>query len=192
MICVAARELDDNSTLAVGTGAPCAAAMLAQNWTHRTWPSCLKREASVRNYQRCPFLLVIHEPVTRLWWFPLWALLWKPVHGDMLIILSSVVHKLTCMATWIRLILEEPTRNRRCVFREAAGERFREFLLEDDGADCPGCTSLCGEMRIHHHARLAQGGNSRYEAGLPEGTGPYKVFTNMAVMDFEPRASACA
>jgi glutaconate CoA-transferase subunit B len=30
-----------------------------------------------------------------------------------------------------------------------------------------------------------QGGNSRYDAGLPEGTGPYKVFTNMAVMDFE-------
>jgi glutaconate CoA-transferase subunit B len=33
-----------------------------------------------------------------------------------------------------------------------------------------------------------QGGNSRYEAGLPEGTGPYKVFTNMAVMDFEPES----
>ena len=30
MICVASRELEDGSTLAVGTGAPCAAAMLAQ------------------------------------------------------------------------------------------------------------------------------------------------------------------
>ena len=30
MICVAARELEDGSTLAVGTGAPCASAMLAQ------------------------------------------------------------------------------------------------------------------------------------------------------------------
>ncbi len=31
-----------------------------------------------------------------------------------------------------------------------------------------------------------RGGNSRYEAGLPLGTGPYRIITNMAVMDFEP------
>jgi glutaconate CoA-transferase subunit B len=30
------------------------------------------------------------------------------------------------------------------------------------------------------------GGDSRYEAGLPLGTGPYRIITNMAVMDFEP------
>ena len=30
MICVAARELEDGATVGVGTGAPCAAAMLAQ------------------------------------------------------------------------------------------------------------------------------------------------------------------
>ena len=30
MICVAARLLEDGSTVGVGTGAPCAAAMLAQ------------------------------------------------------------------------------------------------------------------------------------------------------------------
>ena len=33
MICVASRELEDGATVAVGTGAPCAAAMLAQK-TH--------------------------------------------------------------------------------------------------------------------------------------------------------------
>ena len=33
MICCAARELDDGKTVAVGTGLPCAAAMLAQR-TH--------------------------------------------------------------------------------------------------------------------------------------------------------------
>jgi glutaconate CoA-transferase subunit B len=33
-----------------------------------------------------------------------------------------------------------------------------------------------------------KGGNSRYEAGLPLGTGPYKIITNMAVMDFEPES----
>ena len=30
MICTAARELEDGATVGVGTGAPCAAAMLAQ------------------------------------------------------------------------------------------------------------------------------------------------------------------
>ncbi len=31
-----------------------------------------------------------------------------------------------------------------------------------------------------------QGGNSRYEAGLPAGTGPYRVISQLAVFDFEP------
>ncbi|MBT7891828.1 MAG: 3-oxoacid CoA-transferase, partial [Deltaproteobacteria bacterium] len=31
-----------------------------------------------------------------------------------------------------------------------------------------------------------KGGNSREESGLPAGTGPYKIITNMAVMDFAP------
>lgn len=30
-----------------------------------------------------------------------------------------------------------------------------------------------------------QGGNSRYEAGLPKGTGPYRIITNMAIMGFD-------
>ena len=30
-----------------------------------------------------------------------------------------------------------------------------------------------------------EGGDSREKAGLPAGTGPYKIITNMAVMDFE-------
>jgi len=32
------------------------------------------------------------------------------------------------------------------------------------------------------------GGDSRVESGLPPGTGPYKIITNMGVMDFEPRS----
>jgi len=30
-----------------------------------------------------------------------------------------------------------------------------------------------------------QGGNTRYEAGLPKGTGPYRIITNMAIMGFD-------
>ncbi|HEU18754.1 MAG TPA: 3-oxoacid CoA-transferase [Deltaproteobacteria bacterium] len=33
-----------------------------------------------------------------------------------------------------------------------------------------------------------QGGNSRDESGLPKGTGPYRIITNMAVFDFEPES----
>ena len=29
------------------------------------------------------------------------------------------------------------------------------------------------------------GSDARYEAGLPEGTGPYKVITNLAIMGFD-------
>jgi len=31
------------------------------------------------------------------------------------------------------------------------------------------------------------GGNSRYEAGLPKGTGPYRIITNMAIMGFDEK-----
>jgi glutaconate CoA-transferase subunit B len=33
-----------------------------------------------------------------------------------------------------------------------------------------------------------QGGDSRAKSGLPLGAGPYKIITNMAVMDFEPES----
>ena len=33
-----------------------------------------------------------------------------------------------------------------------------------------------------------QGGNTRYEAGLPAGTGPYKVITNLGVYGFHPES----
>jgi glutaconate CoA-transferase subunit B len=33
-----------------------------------------------------------------------------------------------------------------------------------------------------------QGGDSREKAGLPKGCGPYRIITNMAVMDFEPES----
>ena len=47
MICVAARELEDGASVGVGTGAPCAAAMLSQkthspnpvSYTHLTLPT---------------------------------------------------------------------------------------------------------------------------------------------------------
>jgi glutaconate CoA-transferase subunit B len=32
------------------------------------------------------------------------------------------------------------------------------------------------------------GGDSREKSGLPKGAGPYKIITNMAVMDFEPQS----
>ncbi len=33
-----------------------------------------------------------------------------------------------------------------------------------------------------------EGGTSREKSGLPLGTGPYKIITNMAIMDFEPNS----
>ena len=33
-----------------------------------------------------------------------------------------------------------------------------------------------------------QGGDSREKAGLPKECGPYRIITNMAVMDFEPES----
>jgi len=189
MICVASRELEDGATLAVGTGAPCAAAMLAQKLGSPNLSIMFEAGGISPQLPEMPISV-----------------------GD-----SRASHK-AVMVTSMGDIMDTCSRgyvdytflggaqidmygnlNSTRIGHDHQKPKVR--FPGSGGANDFG--SLCWKMMVltvQDAKRFVekcdfittpgwlQGGNSRYEAGLPLGTGPYKVFTNMAVMDFEPES----
>ncbi|KQC06289.1 MAG: 3-oxoacid CoA-transferase [Smithella sp. SDB] len=186
MICVAARNLEDGATVVVGTGAPCAAAMLAQK-THS--PNlCILFEAGgvAPNLPAMPISV-----------------------GD-----SRTFHQ-AIMASSMPEIMETCQRGMidYTFLGGAQVDMYGNINSTMIGPDhskplvrFPGSggandlASLCWRtmmMTIQDAKRFTndidfitspgylQGGNSRYEAGLPRGTGPYRIITNMAIMGFD-------
>ena len=189
MIVAAARNLEDGKTVGVGTGAPCAAAMLAQK-TH------------------APDLVVMFEAGGISPQLPT-----MPISvGDSRTFYRAIMASGMCeiMETCQRGMVDytflggaqiDMYGNLNSTLIGGTHQKPKVRLPGSGGANDFG--SLCWKMMVltvQDAKRFVekcdfittpgwlQGGNSRYEAGLPEGTGPYKVFTNMAVMDFEPES----
>ncbi len=186
MICVAARNLEDGATVVVGTGAPCAAAMLSQK-THS--PNlCIMFEAG----GVAPQLPTMPISV-----------------GD-----SRTFHK-ALMASSMPDIMETCQRGM-VDYTFLGGAQIDMYgninstMIGDDHSKpkvrFPGSggandlASLCWRtmmMTVQDAKRFTEtpdfitspgylkGGDSRYEAGLPLDTGPYRIITNMAVMGFD-------
>src|SRR6266853_887707 len=121
MISCAARLLEDGKTVAVGTGAPCAAAMLAQ----RTG---------------APNLVILFEA------------------GGIAPQLPTMPISVGDSRTFYRGLMATSNHDRR---------RFVEKL---DFLTTPGYLTGCG---------------AREAAGLPPGTGPYRVITDLAVLGYD-------
>lgn len=184
MICVASRFLEDGATVGVGTGAPCAAAMLAQR-TH------------------APTLFIVFEAggcgpeLPRM-----------PISvGD-----SRTYHKAT-MATTMIDIFEMCQRgiidyaflggaqidargnlNSTCI-----GDFDKPSVRFPGSGGANDFASLCWRTMVmteHDPRRFVEsldfrtspgfldGEGSREAAGLPPGTGPYRVITNLCVMGY--------
>ncbi len=186
MICAAARALEDNRTVVVGTGAPCAAAMLAQKLF-------------------APNLIVMFEAggVAPL-------LLAMPISvGD-----SRTVHRgikatsmAEIMATCQRGLVDFAFLGGAQIDRfgnlnsTMIGEDYRKprvRLPGSGGANDLGSFCWRTIIIIPQDARkfvpkldfittpgYLTGRGAREEAGLPAGTGPYKVITNLAVIGFD-------
>ncbi|MCP3922462.1 MAG: 3-oxoacid CoA-transferase [Desulfobacterales bacterium] len=186
MISVASRELENGATVGVGTGAPCAAAMLAQKMAS-------------------PELIIMFEAggiSPELPEMPISV-------GD-----SRTFHK-ALMAGSMGDIMESCSRGfvdytflggaqidmygnlNSTVIGDHANPKVR--LPGSGGAN--DFASFCWRMMVMtpQDARRfvekvdfmttpgwLEGGDSRAESGLPLDAGPYKIITNMAVMDFEP------
>ena len=185
MICAAAGLLEDGSTVVVGTGAPCAAAMLAQKTT-------------------APHLTLLFEAGGVGPMLPR-----MPVSvGD-----SRTFHQ-GLMATSMADIMETCQRGM-IDYTFLGGAQIDAFgnlnstMIGDDlrpkvrlpgsgGANDLG--SLCWRILVmtqHDPRRFVEkvdfvttpgyltGPGAREAAGLPEGTGPYKVISDLAVMGFD-------
>ncbi|MCD6152926.1 MAG: hypothetical protein J7J07_03320 [Syntrophobacterales bacterium] len=189
MIVTGARELKSGVSVAVGTGAPCAAAMLAQK-TH------------------APDLLIVFEAGGIAPLLPE-----MPISvGD-----SRTIWK-ACQATSMTDTMETFCRGMvdYTFLGGAQIDMYGNLNSTRIGPDhqkpkvrFPGSGgandfgSFCWNMMVmtpQDSKRFTEkcdfittpgyleGGDSREKAGLARGSGPYRVITNMAVMDFEPES----
>ncbi|MCG8573030.1 MAG: 3-oxoacid CoA-transferase [Spirochaetes bacterium] len=189
MITIAARNLEDGAVVLVGTGAPCAAAMLAQK-TH------------------APNLVVMFEAGGIAPILPS-----MPISvGD-----SRTFHK-GIMASTMDEIMTNCQRGivDYCFLGGAQIDQFGNLNSTMIGEDhekpkvrFPGSggandlASLCWKTMVvtpQDKRRFVEkvdfsttpgfleGGNSREEAGLPKDTGPYRVITNIGVYGYHPES----
>ena len=185
MICLAARALEDGSTVVVGTGAPCAAAMLAQK-TH------------------APNLMILFEaggvgPVLPT----------MPISvGD-----SRTFHR-AIMASSMPDVMEACQRGMidYCFLGGAQidkygninstviGDYYKPKVRFPGSGGANDLASLCWRTMVitpHDPRRFVDkvdfittpgyltGKGAREASGLPPGTGPYKIITNLCVMGFD-------
>ncbi len=186
MICCAARALEDGRTVAVGTGVPCAAAMLAQR-THAPRLTILFEAGGV-----APQLPTMPISV-----------------GD-----SRTFYR-ACMATSMADVMETCQRGM-IDYTFLGGAQIDAYgnlnstLIGSDYAKpkvrFPGSggandlASLCWRILVvtnHDRRRFVEkldflttpgyltGPGAREAAGLPAGTGPYRVITDLAVMGYD-------
>ncbi|MFH0727705.1 MAG: CoA-transferase [Pseudomonadota bacterium] len=188
MISVASRELSDGQSVAVGTGAPCAAAMLAQKLS-------------------APNLVIIFEAggiSPELPEMPISV-------GD-----TRTFYK-AAMAGSMGDTMEYCARGMvDCTFLGGAqidmygnlnstviGDQAHPKVRFPGSGGANDFGSFCWRMMVmtpQDSRRFVEkvsflttpgwldGGRSREKAGLPPGSGPYKIITDMAVMDFEPES----
>jgi glutaconate CoA-transferase subunit B len=189
MICVSARLLEDGSTVGVGTGAPCAAAMLAQR-TH------------------APNLFIVFEAGGLAPLLPT-----MPISvGD-----SRTVYR-ALMATSMCDILEACQRGMvDYTFLGGAqidaygnlnstviGDYDRPKVRFPGSGGANDFASFCWRtlvMTRHDRRRFVEkldflttpgyltGPGAREAAGLPAGSGPYKVITDLAVLGFDQESA---
>ncbi len=189
MICVAARELEDGVSVGVGTGAPCAAAMLAQK-------------------TNSPNLLIMFEAGGVAPLLPE-----MPISvGDSRTTWKAVMASGMCdiMETACRGMLDytflggaeidmygnlnstrigDDHQKPKVRFPGSGGAndfgsfawRMMVMTPQDNKRFVERCSYITTPGWL-------EGGDSRQKSGLPIGAGPYRIITNMAVMDFEPES----
>jgi glutaconate CoA-transferase subunit B len=188
-ICVASRYLEDGKTVAVGTGAPCAAAMLAQK-------------------TRSPNLIILFEAGGVAPILPE-----MPISvGDSRTFFHAVMAAgmVEMMTTCCRGQVDYAFLGGAQIDRygninsTVIGDYYQPKVRFPGSGGANDFASLCWRtmiMTAHKRARFVEkcdfitspgflsGGDSRREAGLPEG-GPYKIITDLAVMGFHDESKA--
>lgn len=196
MITIASRELEDGATVGVGTGAPCAAAMLAQKTGAHDLVVMFEAGGMSPRLPEMP----ISVGDSRTFYKAAMA-------GSMSDTMETCARgfvdytflggaQIDCFGNLNSTLIGTDHARPKVRFPGSGGANDfaslcrrtmvitpqdpRRFVDQLDFLTTPGWLS---------------GGTSRRDAGLPADTGPYKVITNMGVMDYEPvskRMRVCA
>ena len=188
MICTAARELTDGASAGVGTGVPCAAAMLAQK-TH------------------APNLMIVFEAGGVAPMLPEMPIsvgdsrtFWKAISASGMAQVMETCARGLVDYTFLGGAQIDMYGNLNST-NIGTHENPKVRLPGSGGAN--DFASFCWRTMVvtpQDSRRFVEkcdyvttpgwleGGDSRDKSGLPKGCGPYKIITNMAVMDFEPKS----
>ncbi len=189
MICVASRYLEDGKTVAVGTGAPCAAAMLSQKL-------------------HSPNLVILFEAggvAPQLPQMPISV-------GDSSTFFRAVMAAgmsemmTTCCRGFVDYAFLGGAQIDKYgnINSTLIGDYYKPKVRFPGSGGANDFASLCWRtmiMTVHSKSRFVEkcdfitspgflsGDGARETAGLPEG-GPYKIITDLAVMGFDPHTRA--
>ena len=187
MICTAARELEDGSSVGVGTGAPCAAAMLAQKTKSPNLVILFEAGGAAPLIPEMP----ISVGDSRTTWKALMA-------ASMAEIMETACRgqldytflggaQIDMYGNLNSTRIGNDHQKPKVRFPGSGGANdFGSFcwrMMVMTPQDPKRFTEKCSYVTT---PGWLEGGDSRSKSGLPLGAGPYKIITNMAVMDFEP------
>jgi len=188
MICCAARLLEDGRTVAVGTGVPCAAAMLAQRTTAPNLVILFEAGGVAPQLPTMPISVGDSRTFYR---------------GLMATSMADIME--TCQRglidyTFLGGAQIDPYGNLNSTLIGSDYNRPRVRLPGSGGAN--DLASLCWRILVvtnHDRRRFVEkldflttpgyltGPGAREAAGLPSGTGPYRVITDLAVLGYHPQ-----
>lgn len=189
MICAAAGMLEDGAVVVVGTGAPCAAAMLAQKTAAPNLALMFEAGGVGPLLPRMPISVGDSRTFYR---------------GLMATSMADIME--TCQRglvdyTFLGGAQIDPYGNLNSTQIGADYRRPTVRLPGSGGANDLG--SLCWKVMVitpHDRRRFVErldfittpgylsGPGAREAAGLPPGTGPHRVITSLAVLDFDPES----
>ena len=187
MVCVASRELEDGVSVAVGTGAPCAATMLAQK-------------------NHAPNILIFFEAGGVAPLLPEMPIsvgdsrtFYRGIMASGMVQIMETCARGTVDYTFLGGAQMDMYGNMNSTQIGLDHDKPKIRLPGSGGAN--DFASLCWRtmvVTVQDPRRFVEkcdyittpgwlsGGDSREKTGLPKGCGPYRIITNMAVMDFEP------
>jgi len=186
MICVAARYLEDGKSVVVGTGAPCAAGMLAQKTSS---PNLLILFEAGGIAPELPTMPVsVGDSRTH----------WRGIMASSMTETMSLAARGMVDFAFLGGAQIDKYGNLNSTVIGPDYHKPKVRLPGSGGAN--DLASNCWNtivMTPHEKRRFVEkvdfitspgyltGGNSRYDAGLPEGSGPYKIITNLCIIGFD-------
>jgi len=189
MICVASRELEDGATCGVGTGAPCAAAMLGQKVGSPNLVIMFEAGGIAPLLQEMPISVGDSRTTTKAILAGSMCEIMETASRGMLDYTFLGGAQIDMYGNLNSTRIGDDHQKPKVRFPGSGGANdFASFAWktmvmtpQDSKRFVEKCTYITSPGWL-------DGGDSRSKSGLPLNTGPYKIITNMAVMDFEPQS----